>query len=337
MIKKFVSKYKSISIAALVVVAASALLVTQLSPAFADTGNITMSSSAPSVVFGNTFTVTINATTDAPIMVAQAKVLYNPAVVSLQGAPDFSGSPLTNSTPDEGGGSGTYLISRFKAGTPYPSGNMVLAKLTFKSIKDTGDAGISVSKSGSVLYMYNPGGNPVDILGTTGSVSVSMQPVPVTPTGGGSGGGGSTPATNGGGSSAAPSGGESGGSAAPSGGGSSPDPSFDGLQVGTQGGSVTDPPVVEDEAQSGVNGLSIERYRRHATIGIGLAALLGGAGYIIYALQKRGSLSFLTRSSSGTHTPANNAVVYDSTKQHSSTPTPAGGKVITPQNKPPQQ
>ena len=342
--KNLMHKYKFPKMLALSAVMLSFLLVHYLTLVSAATGTIALSSNASSVVINNQFVVTVTANTDEGVSVAEAKVVYNKAAVSVVGV-DYAGSPFDNRTPAANpSGDGFVYLSSFTAAATPPSGSNLIGKITFKAIKDVGDAGISTVKADSGLY--NTGGN---ILTSAGSVAVALKPVPTTPP---TNNPTSPPASGGGASTTSGSSGMSGGSlpATVSDGNISSDtgsretasdtPGLEDGSVGTQPpeGSISEPLMGDNEIitkKSGVDGLSIEQYRKQATIGITAAILLGGAGYVFFFLRKKNSFLHHKPSVAGA-----NAVVFDGNKHSGPSQPPVTpsqpttpSNIITPQHK----
>ncbi len=322
-------KHKLPKILIIVGVLLSVLLTHFLSFASAETGTIALSSSASSVTVGNTFVVTVTANTDAAVTIAQSRLTYNPGAVVVENV-DYAGSPFNNDTPDASSGSGYVLMSRYKGAPPFPNGSSLVAKITFRAIKDSGDAGISTVKADSALYSAS---TATDILSSTGGVSVALKAVPTAPptenptspdpkdttpgattpapTNTGDGGGDGTTTTPADGTTTLPDG-----------------------TVGTQPGSISDPlegPTEVIAKKSGVDGLSITKYRS-ATIGVTVAILIGAAAYGFFFLKKRGTFAH--------HVPSPesaNAVVFNGQEHIAPAASPikptTPSNIITPQNK----
>lgn len=144
--------------------------------ASAATGTLVATSDKSSVTQGDTFTVTITSNTDAPITIAQAKVTFDPAKVSYQGS-NYTGSPFTADSPDASQGSNYIVVSRYKAGGPYPSGSNLVARLTFKALTSSGSAAIGVAAApDSKLYSADDFSNIVS--STTGTSVALASPTP---------------------------------------------------------------------------------------------------------------------------------------------------------------
>ncbi len=294
--------------------------------AHAESGSISLVSSSNSVTVGTTFDVTVNASTDAAVSTVQSKISYNASAVSLQGI-DYTGSPFVNSLPDSSSGNGSIFISRFTV-PPFPTGNVMVAKLTFKALSDTGNAGITSDKNASGLYSGSTGQN---ILSSSGNVTVNLVGIP--PSGGGgstggsntSGGGTSSGGSSNGGSNTSNGGSTSGGGGSTGGSvpGSDDSGSLNGGAVGTQAptGSINGTPDANTEVVSkkkGVDGLSIAQYKKQATIGVTAAIFLGGIAYLAFYLSKRNMLPF--NHAKASETPG--AVIFDGSTHHSEPPKP---------------
>lgn len=103
--------------------------------------------------------------------IAQARVTYDQTKLSFRSI-SYSGSPLTTDTPDTRGGNGYYLVSRFKTGQPYPSGNFVLARITFEALEDSGSASLGIATGTSLVFDEATSSN---ILGSLTGVSVNLS------------------------------------------------------------------------------------------------------------------------------------------------------------------
>lgn len=164
------------------VVFLAAAIFAYATPVSAESGTLSLSPNKTSVVQGNTFAVSLRANTDAPITIAQARIVFNASAVSFQSI-SYDGSPLGSDVPGYGLSSGSFDVARFKFpdsldNPNYPSGDIFIATLTFKALGNSGYAGLSVDQSSSALYGANSGGN---ILTSVSSSDVALQPIPAAP------------------------------------------------------------------------------------------------------------------------------------------------------------
>ena len=161
------------------VAASVALLLGTLWPAAAayaaSSASISLSPSASSVVKDTNFVITVQVTTNFAFNAAEAHVTFDASKVNYISPPDYSGSPLGTDSPGAGAGAGYVHISRGAFGTPAPAGTVLLAKLNFKALTDTGSAAFAIDKSQSDVY--DPGTN-TDVLASVSGTSVSFAPVP---------------------------------------------------------------------------------------------------------------------------------------------------------------
>ncbi len=273
-------------------------------PVHAETASIALVPNSTSVTVGTTFEVTVNATSDSPVSTVQSKITYNATAVSMQSI-DYAGSPFTTSLPDSATNNGSIFISRFTV-PPFPTNNIFIAKITFKALKDTGDAGLASDKNASGLYSGNTSQN---ILTSSGSATVNLVGIPLTNNGGGgSGGGTSNPKTAP--TTTTPS------TITPS---TTTPTTTNTNPVTYPAGSITGTPDENTAViakKKGVDGLSIAQYRKQATIGVTVAIFLGGVAYLGFYLNKRNMLPF--RRSGIVETPG--SVVFDGSTHHRPSP-----------------
>ncbi len=172
---KLIKKQKIVALLAIIAFAVVgtviALRIFAASPA-----QLSLSSSAPSVNSGDTFTVTVSANTSEPITIAQAHLTFDPTKVSYVST-DYTGSPLVSDTPDITSGSGFVMLSRFTT-PPYPTGNVLVARVTFRALATSGVMPITLDQSKSSLYSESDASN---ILASVSGTSVSIT-APTTPT-----------------------------------------------------------------------------------------------------------------------------------------------------------
>lgn len=173
-------KFKLTPIRLSLIVMTSAFMAWVVYAVSAATGSIILTPDKSTVTQGSTFTVTVAASTDTPITIAHAKVTYDASKLAYRGT-NYDGSPFTANSPEASDGSGYVLISRYKAGDPYPSGNNFVARLTFEPLTAGGTTTISVAPSpDSRLYSATDYSN---ILSSAGSATVTLASptVPATP------------------------------------------------------------------------------------------------------------------------------------------------------------
>lgn len=298
---------KNLVILSIVLIAA--VLAAILWRASAASGSITLSSSASSVAIGDSFVVTVNTVTDEPVTIAATSITYDKAALSVTSV-DTSGSPYSADVPGENMvGDGVIKIGRYRAEEPLPNGTSMLAKITFKAIRDTGSVAIASVKADSVIYSR---ADASDILTSTGSTSVTLTGVPPTNNGGGGGGGsggGGNQNSGGGGSGRTNTSGSGSNNTAPTNTSTPQENPVQPGQYGNQPSSVFETVDPNGQVANKAGVLSISGNRARAAIGVTVAILLGAAGYVGFALYRR--RSFLYRKPSGA---AAGAVVYDTTR-----------------------
>jgi len=109
-----------------------------------------LSSSTTSVAKNGTFVVTATIYTHLQLTATELYVTYDPALVSYQST-DYTGSPMTQATPDNTTGVGFVRLSRFPLG-PTNGSDVMVAKITFKALTTNGTTNVSIDKSKSVVY-----------------------------------------------------------------------------------------------------------------------------------------------------------------------------------------
>lgn len=177
---KKLSKRRKIGI--LLVVLLSGLLTILLFQISAASGSLTLTPSTKTVTQGKTFTAVLTADVDTPITIAQASISYDQNALQLNQIIDYSGSPLTSDTPEASNNPGLLQISRYKVGSPYPSGKFTVATITFTA-KKTGSTTITLNRSNSLLYEASDATPNVltQVAGTTISVTAPVVTNPKPP------------------------------------------------------------------------------------------------------------------------------------------------------------
>lgn len=173
-------KFKLTPIRLSLIVLTSAFMAWIVYAASAATGSITLTPDRSTVTQGSTFTVTVATTTDTPITIAQAKITYDTSKLAYRGV-DYGGSPFNTNSPDASDGSGYIIVSRYKVGDPYPTGNTFVARLTFEPLAAGGSTTITVAPSpDSRLYSMVDSTNILSSVGST-SVALASPTVPTSP------------------------------------------------------------------------------------------------------------------------------------------------------------
>lgn len=159
MLKKIQKPSKSTLIKAFLLTVIAAVGTFFVFRSFGATGTITVTPSTSSVKQGDTFSITVNATTGTePTTIAQAYITYDPAVLEYVSS-DYSGSSFSTNSPEAGQGSGYFVMSRANLDNPSnaPAGNLTVGTINFKVLAAEGTATIGIDQSKSALYSRNDG------------------------------------------------------------------------------------------------------------------------------------------------------------------------------------
>lgn len=172
---KKLSKRRKIGVS--LVVLLSGLLTLLLFQISAASGSLTLTPSTKTVTQGKTFTAVLTADVDTPITIAQASISYDQNALQLNQVINYNGSPLTQDTPEFSNNPGLLQISRYKVGSPYPSGKFTIATLTFTA-KKTGNTAITLDRSNSLLFEASD--NSPNVLTQVAGTTISVTTPPIT-------------------------------------------------------------------------------------------------------------------------------------------------------------
>lgn len=174
------SKTKSKNFTSLIALIGFALIATLLVfRTFAATAQVSLVANKASVVVGEEVTITASVNTGSePVKVAQLHINYDASRLEYASI-DYTGSPLTTSTPSSMAGNGQIVISRFS--TESASGSLLVAKITFKALA-AGQAAVTVDAQQSQVFSNNTTNNILtDINNAVVAVSQQSSPPPTTP------------------------------------------------------------------------------------------------------------------------------------------------------------
>ncbi len=185
--KKLIEKFKNNRPQAILGIFTFALVgAFILTRIFAAGANVSLSSSATTVAKGETFEVTVLASTGTTeVTIGQAYVVYDPAKLEYVSS-DVSSSAFDTKSPDDSAGSGYIKLSRFKfPPPPYPSGEIELGKITFRMLADNGSVDIGVEGAATDKTYLASAEDASNIVTSTSGVTVNVenenpQPAPVT-------------------------------------------------------------------------------------------------------------------------------------------------------------
>lgn len=141
--------------------------------------NLSITPASAAATQANNFTVTLQVNTGGvPITLVQACVAYDKTMLSFVSI-DNAGSVLNNETPADPStdcASTDLQIGRYKTGSPYPSGIVVVAKITFKALKSNGIATISIPGAKSIVFDDSASG--INILSSTTKSDITLLAIP---------------------------------------------------------------------------------------------------------------------------------------------------------------
>lgn len=139
-----------------------------LSPTLAATVSNTYSPATQTVQTGSnvTITITTNAGT-SQVLTDQLRVTFDSSKLQYVSV-DYTGSPLDTDAPDAGIGTNYFQISRYTL-NPKPTGNFILAKLTFKALATTGTTSLAYDATNSSVYVQEDNGAANALATVTGT------------------------------------------------------------------------------------------------------------------------------------------------------------------------
>lgn len=167
-----------------IIVAAGLILVgvigiVALLQIFAATSQLVLVSDKTSVKKDETFTVTVGINSGGErVTTAEAYITFDPALVSYVSS-DYSTATLTAETPNANVGTNYVMMSRYTS-SPVTS-NIVVGKVTFKAIADSGTIPITVDMAKSSVYSVENLGENVLTGATNASIAIQQadpDPVP---------------------------------------------------------------------------------------------------------------------------------------------------------------
>ena len=137
-----------------------------------------MTASGPAIVSSDAQSITVSIDSDlgsVPVPVVDAYVTFDPTKLEYIGI-NYAGSPFTADTIDAASGSNYVKISRYATVQPYPTGNALLAKITFRPKVNSGSTQIGFDKPQSGLFIETGD----DVLVSTVSFTITFT-TPTTP------------------------------------------------------------------------------------------------------------------------------------------------------------
>lgn len=156
-----------------VIVLFAALATWLVAGIFAAGPRVTLSSSESSVKKNQSFDVTVGidaGTTE--LTIGQVYVTYDPSQVSFVST-DYSSSSFNTASPENDSGSGFVKMSRYQFPPPYPSGDMVVGKIRFTSLVDSGDIVIGVDTSSDNTTFLGSAENGSDVTSGADTLTIS--------------------------------------------------------------------------------------------------------------------------------------------------------------------
>ncbi|MCA9343088.1 hypothetical protein KC950_03710 [Candidatus Saccharibacteria bacterium] len=171
-------KKRGLNIPAVAVIVVIAAVLTQvLFSAFAAACTLRLSPNKTSVQQGEEFTVTLSASSDTIISIAEARITYDPAQVQMLRV-SRSGSPLSTNSPGTSNGNGFVQTGGFVSppATSYPSGDVYISTISFKALQPNGTASINIDQGASKVYSAVDASN---ILSGVSGTSINLSPIQV--------------------------------------------------------------------------------------------------------------------------------------------------------------
>ena len=114
---------------------------------FAAGASANLSANVTSVEKNQTFEVTAKVSSDGTkLTIGQVYLTYDPSKVAYVST-DFSSSSFNTTSPENGTGSGFVRLSRYQFPPPYPSGELIVGKVMFRALVDSGTIDIGIDGS----------------------------------------------------------------------------------------------------------------------------------------------------------------------------------------------
>lgn len=151
--------------------ASETVVVNNLSSTSVDTVSLDLTATPAQVSNGGTVTVALNINTGTILTDGTQTVLtYDPTKLTYVGIA-YDGSPLTSSAPDFSATNGRISLTRYTSTPPGPSGNILVANITFTALSSTGSTTVTIDKASSYVSDHSRDGanvlsviNPATIL-----------------------------------------------------------------------------------------------------------------------------------------------------------------------------